>query len=102
MAFILIYVTHENQNQAKKVVDHLIQKKLIECTNFLPITSCYWWQENIQNSDEVVPLLKTKKENWEKVKKKIKKIHPYDTPCIMKINVEINEEYENWINKSLS
>ena len=26
------------------------------------------------------------------------KIHPYTTPCIIKFNIEANEEYENWIN----
>ena len=45
----------------------------------------------------MVSLLKTKEENWEKVKAEILKIHLYKTPCILKINVEANEEYERWV-----
>ncbi|MGV8168715.1 MAG: divalent-cation tolerance protein CutA [Candidatus Nanoarchaeia archaeon] len=99
MAFIIVYVTHSNMNEAQKVASHLLQKKLIACANFFPINSSYWWKGKVENSKEIVSLLKTKKENWIKLKSEIKKIHPYETPCIMKINVEANKDYESWINK---
>lgn len=101
MSFILIYVTHENQENAEKITNHLLKNKLIACANFFPINSSYWWKGKIQNSKEIVSLLKTKKENWEKVKQEIIKIHPYETPCIIKINVEANEDYESWISKEI-
>ena len=97
MAFILIYVTHESEKSAKKIVSHLLQKKLIACANLFPITSSYWWKGKIEDSKEIVSLLKTKKENWEKVKSEIEKIHPYETPCIMKLDAEANESYESWV-----
>ena len=98
MTFISIYVTHKNLEDAQKIASHLLQKKLIACANFFPITGSYCWKGKIENSEEIVSFLKTRKENWEKVKSEIKKIHPYETPCIMKINVEANEDYESWIN----
>lgn len=97
MAFVILYVTHPNLDSAQKVVSHLLHKKVIACANFFPINSSYWWKGKIKNSDEVVSLLKTKKDNWEKVKSEIKKIHLYETPCIMKMNVEANEDYESWV-----
>ncbi len=83
--------------EAKKVTSHLLQKKIIACANFFPITSSFWWKGKIDNSNEIVALLKTKKQNWEKVKSEIKKIHSYETPCIMKLDVEANKDYEDWI-----
>lgn len=85
--------------EAEKVSSYLLQQKSIACVNFFPIKSSYWWKGNIESSDEIVSLLKTKNENWEKVKSEIMKIHPYETPCIIKMSVEANEEYESWINK---
>ncbi|USN56850.1 MAG: divalent-cation tolerance protein CutA [Candidatus Peribacteria bacterium] len=85
--------------EAEKVSSHLLQQKSIACVNFFPIKSSYWWKGNIESSDEIVSLLKTKNENWEKVKSEIMKIHPYETPCIIKMSVEANDEYESWINK---
>lgn len=99
MSFIAIYVTHKNMEEAEKVSSHLLQQKSIACVNFFPIKSSYWWKGNIESSDEIVSLLKTKNENWEKVKSEIMKIHPYETPCIIKMSVEANDEYESWINK---
>ncbi|HEB61807.1 MAG TPA: divalent-cation tolerance protein CutA [Bacteroidetes bacterium] len=97
MAFIILYVTHKNKEEAKKIGDYLLNKHLIACANYFPIESGYWWNGNIESDDEFVSVLKTRKENWKIVKKEIEKIHPYDVPCIMKIEVEANEKYENWI-----
>jgi len=97
MKFIIIYITHKNLKEAKKVAESLLEKKLIACVNYFPIESAYWWQGKIANSKEIVSLVKTKKENWGKVKKEVEKIHPYDVPCIMKIEVETNGKYANWI-----
>lgn len=97
MGFIIIYITHQNIKEAKKVVSHLIQKKLIACANFFPIKSSYWWKGKIENDSEIVTIVKTKKENWKKLKSEVKKIHPYEVPCIIKFNVESNKEYESWI-----
>jgi periplasmic divalent cation tolerance protein len=97
MGFIIVYITHKNMNEAKKVADYLLKKRLIACVNYFPIKSAYWWKRKITNSKEIVSLVKTKRENWNKIKEEIKKIHPYETPCVMKLNVEANEDYEKWI-----
>jgi len=97
MSFIIIYVTHKDTNEAKKIGDHLLNKRLIACANYLPIEATYWWNSAVESDNEIVSLLKTRKENWEIVKNEIEKIHPYDIPCIIKIEVEANEKYEQWI-----
>jgi periplasmic divalent cation tolerance protein len=96
---IILYVTHENEAKAQKVVDHLLEKKLIACANFLPIRSCYRWKGKKENTNEIVTLLKTRNALWKAVEKEIKKIHPYEVPCIMKMDAKANSEYENWITK---
>jgi periplasmic divalent cation tolerance protein len=99
MPFIFVYVTNPNEKEAKKIAMHLLRKRLVACTNTFPIKSHYLWKEKIENAKEVVLILKTRKENFEKVKKEIKKIHPYSLPCIIKFDVEANEDFENWIKK---
>jgi len=97
MEFIVVYVTHENKEEAEKIAKQLLEKKLIACYNIFPITSGYWWKGNIANSDEYVSLLKTQSENWEKVKQEVESMHPYETPCIMKLDAEANDSYAEWI-----
>ncbi len=100
MSFIIIYITHSSEENAQKIADQLLQKKLVACANIFPIKSMYWWNGNIENENEYVSIVKTKPELWEILQKEIKTIHPYDVPCIMKIEAEANEEYEKWIRES--
>lgn len=85
--------------EAKKIAGTLLNKKLIACANFLLIESSYLWEGKVENSKEVVALLKTKEENWEKVKEKVNKLHSYNAPCIIKLDVEGNKEYVDWVGK---
>lgn len=100
MKFIVIYITHKNIEKAKKLCNYLLKQKLITCVNYFPIESAYWWKGKLENSKEVVSIVKTKKSNWKKVKEVVTKMHSYDIPCIIKIEVEANKEYANWINKT--
>ncbi len=97
MKFIIIYITHPNMKEAKKVVEALLRDRLIACVNYFPIESAYWWKGKIKNAKEIVSIVKTRKENWTKVKEAIVAIHLYETPCIMKLEVESNQSYAKWI-----
>jgi len=97
MGFIIIYVTHESYNEAKKVGQKLLEDNLIACANYFPITSSFMWQGEVKEENEYVSLFKTSKDNWGKIKEKINLIHPYDTPAIIKFEVEANQEFSNWI-----
>lgn len=97
MAFIGIYVTHISREEAEKVANHLLEKRFVACVNFFPIENAYWWKGKIVRSNEVVTLLKTRSDNWEKVMQEIKAIHSYTTPCVIRLEMTANEDYEAWI-----
>ncbi|MBI2129142.1 divalent-cation tolerance protein CutA [Candidatus Woesearchaeota archaeon] len=96
---ILIYMTCRDEEEARKISMHLVKNRLAACTNMFPIRSMYWWKDKIEETEEYAVIAKTIDENYEKIKKEIKKIHSYEVPCIMKINADVNEEYGNWIKK---
>lgn len=99
MSFIIVYVTHPDRETAEKIASELMEQRIVACSNFFPIASAYWWKGNIDHSEEIVTLLKTRIENWEKLQEAVQKLHPYETPCIMKMEVEANAEYEKWIHE---
>ena len=101
MAFKIIYITHPDEATAKKISAALIGKKLVACANLFPINAIYWWQGAVQNEGEVVSILKTTENNFEKVQKAVEEIHPYEVPCIMGIRAEANAAYEKWIQESV-
>ena len=99
MKFITIYVTYQNQTEAKKITSALFKDKLIACATFLPVKSQYCWQGKIIKTNEVASWLTAKATNWAKIKSTIEKMHSYQVPCIKKEKFLANKEYENWINE---
>lgn len=41
--------------------------------------------------------MKTRKDNWKVLKQKIESLHTYKVPCIMKFEVDANDEFEKWV-----
>jgi periplasmic divalent cation tolerance protein len=99
MGFIIIKVNYPNIKEANKAIRYLLKKRLISSANSFPIKSTSNWTGKIKEVGQIVLLLKTSKDNWKRVKTEIKKIHPYKIPGIIKLDVEANKEYENWVNK---
>ena len=97
MSFIFIYITNPTKKEAKRIARYLLSKKLIACANILPIDSLYRRKYKIVEEKEVVLIAKTKTDNFNKVKREVEKIHPYNLPCIVKISVSSNEKYYKWL-----
>ena len=97
MSILVIYITHENQSAAEKVGAALVREKLAACYNLFPIKSAYWWQGAVQSNDEWVTILKTTRERWNDLVRRTEELHPYEVPCILKIEAEANPAYEAWV-----
>jgi periplasmic divalent cation tolerance protein len=94
---IIIKTTLPNEGIVRKVIKHLIKQKLISSANFFPMKSVSTWTGNMNEVSEFIVFLKTRNTFWDKVRNELKKIHPYDIPCIIKIEGECNKEYDDWV-----
>lgn len=97
MNSIFIYITNSSKKEAQKIAKHLLRGKLIACANIFPIESIYRWEGKIENKKEYILIVKTIKDKYERVKTEVEKIHSYDIPCIIKIPIEANKSYFEWI-----
>ena len=93
----MVYITCKDEKEAVKISKLLLNRKLIACSNMHPIRSMYWWNNKIQDDKEFVIIAKTTEKNYEKIKGEVKKVHSYDTPCILKIKAEAEEDYGKWV-----
>ncbi|MFH0862261.1 MAG: divalent-cation tolerance protein CutA [Candidatus Altiarchaeota archaeon] len=98
MAFIEVHITYPDMGSARKAADGLLKKRLIACANLYPVESAYWWKGKIEESKEILAVVKTRKELWTKLKAEVERTHPYEVPCIIAIEAEANDKYEDWIN----
>ncbi|MFP4524482.1 MAG: divalent-cation tolerance protein CutA [Candidatus Woesearchaeota archaeon] len=97
MAYTILYTTHPDQETAKRIAQQLLDRKLIACANLLQSTSIYTWQGEAKEEAETIALLKTSDETAEKAIDAVKELHPYDTPCITKLPVTANKDFEDWV-----
>lgn len=97
------YITTEDEEEAKKIGDTLLQKKLISSVNYLgEIESSYWWNGEINNKEEFSLIINTSKKNEEEIIEKVKSIHSYENPCIIFFDITSGYgDYLDWIKKTV-
>ncbi|HOQ13724.1 MAG TPA: divalent-cation tolerance protein CutA [Bacillota bacterium] len=92
--------TFEDEGQAKYVINEIIKSKLAACVQEIKIKSHYTWKGELYHEDEVLVLLKTRKELYPDLEKKLLEIHPYETPEILFVDVERGSAaYLAWIDE---
>lgn len=101
MTLVLVYVTYPNEEEAIKVVNQLLQEKLIACANLIPIKSMYYWNNKLENNPETVSILKTTESLFAKVKEEIERLHSYQVPCILKISTQANHLFDQWLHSQI-
>jgi periplasmic divalent cation tolerance protein len=93
----IIYITLNNDEEARRIVMKLLEQNLANCVNFFPITCIYKYEGEITEEPETVLIVKTVDENYEKVKSVVKSEIDYDN-FIGQLGIEkINEDFERWL-----
>jgi periplasmic divalent cation tolerance protein len=99
---IIVQTTCSSKQEAKIIAKSLIEKKLAACVQMYEIESFYNWDNKLCNDFETLLNIKTIKENFEKVKSKIKELHSYDVPEIIQIDItNANEEYLRFMGENI-
>ncbi|GHO52350.1 divalent-cation tolerance protein CutA [Ktedonobacter robiniae] len=99
MDFIQVYTAIDSKEAAQRIADAVVTRRLAACCWVSgPITSTYWWQGKLEQAEEWVCTMKTRKELYDELEKAIKEIHTYDTPEVLATPIVVgNESYLDWI-----
>lgn len=98
MKAIIIQTTCSSKEEAKNIAKVLIEEKLAACVQLSEIESFYNWKEEFCCDNETLLNIKTRKDNFEKIKSKILELHSYDLPEIIQLDIaNASEEYLKFI-----
>lgn len=68
--YSVVYVTAPNGDLAQVIASELVKSKTVACVNIIPaVKSVYAWKGNIEVDDEVLMMIKTRKERVGDVEK---------------------------------
>ncbi len=101
--FIQIITTVDQKEVAEKIAQMLTKNRLAVCVQIVgPITSIYHWEDNIEEAEEWLCLIKSKRNLFEKLEGKIKEAHPYKVPEIIAFPIILgSEDYLDWFQNEL-
>jgi periplasmic divalent cation tolerance protein len=99
----IVMTTVESAEEAARLGRTLVEERLAACATSLPrVHSIYWWQGEIESSDETLLLLKTANERLPALESRLKELHSYETPEFLVLGVEAgSQSYLSWLSNSL-
>ena len=100
---IVVLVTAKDAAEAERISRKLLDKKLIACVNIVKgVRSLFWWQGKVDQSDEVLLIIKSQQVLFGKIVETVKAVHSYDVPEILALPViEGNQDYLAWMDASI-
>ena len=100
--FYIVLVTAPDLKTARRLAWAALKAKLIACANLVPqLESHYWWLGKLEQSSEVLMILKATRGTLARLEKLILNLHPYDTPEFIVLPLTgSNARYLAWWEKS--
>jgi periplasmic divalent cation tolerance protein len=99
---IIVLVTYGSEEEALKIANALVEGRLAACVNLTsPVRSIYRWEGKIWDEKEWLLIIKTQKDRFEDLEKKVKSLHSYSVPEIVSLPiVEGSSSYLDWIREN--
>jgi len=99
--YIQVVTTFESKEDAERIADALVEKRLGACIQILgPMTSVYRWKGKVEKTTEFLCQVKTRASLYLEVEKTIKGLHPYTTPEIIALPIlEAHSDYAAWMDQ---
>ena len=98
-ALAIVLTAVSSNKEAEFLSDIIAKSKYAACVNILPnISSKYMWKGELQNVNEVMLMIKTRKDYFKYLERLIKKNHSYQVPEIVCIDIPcVSDDYSKWV-----
>lgn len=99
--FMQVTTTTDKKEDAEHISKAIVENRLAACVQISgPITSIYWWNDKMEESEEWLLTMKTCKEVYPRLEQAIKNFHPYEVPEIVAVTIAAgSKEYLEWLEK---
>lgn len=98
--YIIVTTFCDKEEIANKIIDTLLEKKLVAGSQLSKVYSKYWWNNKLEECDEYKLEFRTKESLFAEIENEIKKIHDYETAEISYSEIKgANKDFLSWIDK---
>lgn len=97
--YIQVFTTTDTKENARQIARRVVEKNLAACAQVIgPISSIFWWKNNINEEEEWLIIIKSRKDLYEDLEHAIMKVHKYEIPEILAVPVLAGaKSYLEWL-----
>jgi uncharacterized protein involved in tolerance to divalent cations/ADP-ribose pyrophosphatase YjhB (NUDIX family) len=102
--FIVVYVTAGSANVADRLARSLVDERLAACVNRIKsVQSIYRWQGKVEQSEEELLIIKTSRDRFAALEKRVRELHSYSVPEVIALPViEGSSNYLKWLKEQVT
>lgn len=100
--YIVLLSTFPSEDEAEKLGTEMVKKGLVACVNLVPkIRSIYKWKEKVYNEEEILLIMKSRKEKSKEIIEFITNNHSYEVPEVISLSISSgSKRYLAWIDEN--
>lgn len=100
--FVELVLSCGSWQEAQKIADSLLEKKLVACVEFFEMRSKYRWQGELEAANEIKMVMHSAEHLFNTVEAEIKKLHSYETFVLQAIPVShVSQGASDWLKEVL-
>lgn len=96
--FVELVLTCGSWQEAQKITDALLEKRLVACVEQMEIRSKNWWKGKIEDTQEIKLIMQSIAEKFDEIEAEVKLHHSYDTFVLQMLPIaKLNEGATAWL-----
>ena len=100
--YIIVTTLCDKEKIANKIVDILLEKRLVAGSQVIKVNSKYWWNNKLEECSEYKLEFRTKESKFTEIENEIKKIHNYEVAEISSFEIKnASKEFLKWIDGNI-
>ena len=100
---IQVVTAVDSEDEAGNIASAVVGQRLAVSAQVIgPIASTYWWNGDVEVSDEWLIVMTSRQDLFEELDAVIQQVHPYDVPELLAVPVVAGgRNYLDWLNGQL-
>ena len=101
--FIVVLVTVGSSKEGERLARALVEEQLAACVNRITgVQSIYRWQGQVERSEEELLIIKSRRDLFDRLKKRVQALHSYSVPEVIALPIlDGSESYLRWLDDEL-
>ncbi len=101
VSHLVVFTTLSNGVDARELVNRLVESRVVACGTVLDrARSIYRWKGKIEETDEALVILKTRRDCWDSLESAVRELHPYSVPELLALPVQAGSPpYLDWLDR---